>query len=500
MSPETESLLLEASRLHRQGRLQDAIELFRRALALEPDVAEAWYELGYALRAVGRFQDALEAYERALALNIRSPEEVHLNRGVIFSDHLRQDDAAERELRTALDIAPHYLPALLNLGNLHEERGERDQALACYDAAMTSPVSSHPADIDHRHEALARSVKLRSPKSLDDPQFAALQHASTAPVSRTVRANLLFALGQSYEKLGSYDRAFDAFAKANRWLRREPGRTYDRNRTARFFDDLIDTFGVRTDRSDDVDRRVSEPLFICGMFRSGSTLIEQVLGAHSQVIAGGELDHLRRLAFARLTPFPQSMSTDDFERDRLLAQDYLRRLEDLFPDREGVRYITDKRPDNFVLIGLIKRLFPRAKIIHTVRNPLDTGLSIFAQHLNLEVTGYAADLGDIGFYYGQYRRLMRHWCSLYEDSILEFDYDMFVREPRASLERLFDFVDLPFEEQCLAFHEASSTVKTASYWQIRQPLHASASGRWRHYAAHLEPLRRALVDAGVQVD
>lgn len=500
LDPRIDAMIAQASRFHQQGRLQDAIELFQRALAAEPDVPEAWYELGYALKAAGRFQDALDAYDRALASRIRAPEEVHLNRGVIFSDHLRRDDDAERELQAALAIAPQYLPALLNLGNLHEERGRRDEALACYDAALAAPPGADRADDDYRHEALARSVKLRAPASLDDPQFAALHAASAAAVSRRVRANVLYALGHAYERLGCFEQAFDALAKANRWLAREPGRAYDHAGTARFFDSLIDAFSTRVDAAGAQARHEGEPLFVCGMFRSGSTLIEQVLAAHPRIEAGGELDHLRRLAFAHLAPFPASVATEDPARDRALADDYLRRLAELFPDQTGVRYITDKRPDNFVLIGLIKRLFPHAKIVHTVRNPLDTGLSIFTQHLNLEVTAYAADLGDIGHYYGQYRRLMRHWTALYPDSIFEFDYDAFVREPRAALERLFSFLDLPFDDRCLSFHDAGGTVKTASYWQVRQPLHAGASGRWRNYAERLRPLRQALQDAGVEID
>ena len=162
-------------------------------------------------------------------------------------------------------------------------------------------------------------------------------------------------------------------------------------------------------------------------------------------------------------------------------------------------FITDKRPDNFVLIGLIKRLFPSAKIVHTTRNPLDNGLSVFMQHLNPQVTGYSGDLGDIGHYYGQYRRLMAHWKALYGESIFEFDYDAFVSEPRAALERLFDFLDLPWDDRCLEFHRLGNTVKTASYWQVRQPLHGNASGRWRNYGAHLGPLRQALHEAGVIV-
>jgi tetratricopeptide (TPR) repeat protein len=494
-------LLQQAAQLHRQGRRLEAIEIFRQVLATRPESSEGWYELGYLLKAEGMYEDALDAYAQALARGVRRPEEVHLNRAVIYSDHLRRDEDAERELRSALALAPDYVPALLNLGNLHEERGERTLALACYDKVTTDAGSEDQPHQDLRLEALARSAKLRPPTAVDDPLLARLREAAGEPSSKMVRVNLLFALGQAYDRLGEFDLAFDAYAKGNRWLLRQSGRTYDRIRSSRLTDALIESFPPANVRAPGPRVEAgAEPLFICGMFRSGSTLVEQVLASHPQVTAGGELDYLRRLAATQLAPFPASMAAADPVRDAALAEGYRAHLARLFPRGIASTFITDKRPDNFVLIGLIKRLFPSAKIVHTIRNPLDNGLSVFMQHLHLRVAGYSADLGDIGHYYGEYRRLMAHWRALYEASIFEFDYDAFVLEPKATLQRLLDFLDLPWDDRCLDFHRLGNTVKTASYWQVRQPLHANASGRWRHYREHLGPLRRALQEARVAID
>ncbi|HVR81108.1 MAG TPA: sulfotransferase [Luteimonas sp.] len=501
MNEQPDALLEQAATLHRQGRRLEAIEIFRQVLATRPESSEGWYELGYLLKAENKYEEALEAYDQALARGVRRPEEVHLNRGVIYSDHLRRDEEAERELRSALALAPDYVPALLNLGNLHEERGERPEALACYDTILAGAGRKDHPDQDLCFEALARSAKLRPPTGVDDPLLARLHDAVAAQSSKVVRANLLFALGQAYDGLGQFDLAFDAFAKGNRWLLRQSGRTYDRAHSSRLTDALIESFkpADMSEPGTPVETG-AQPLFICGMFRSGSTLVEQVLAAHPQVTAGGELDYLRRLATGRLAPFPASVATPDPARDAALAGEYRAHLARLFPEGSASTFITDKRPDNFVLIGLIKRLFPSAKIIHTTRNPLDNGLSVFMQHLHLQVAGYSGDLGDIGHYYGQYRRLMAHWKALYGESIFEFDYDAFVREPKATLERLFDFLELPWDDRCLAFHRLGNTVKTASYWQVRQPLHGNASGRWRNYDAHLGPLRQTLREAGVMVD
>ena len=165
----------------------------------------------------------------------------------------------------------------------------------------------------------------------------------------------------------------------------------------------------------------------------------------------------------------------------------------LFPHGERV---TDKRPDNFLYIGLIKSLFPDAKIVHTVRDPLDNCLSIYFLHLDHGMS-YALDLADIAHYYAQYRRLMAHWKTLYGADIFDLDYDALVREPRPAIERLTQFCGLEWEEACLSFEQAARAVKTASVWQVRERLYQRSSGRWRNYAAHIAPLQTYLRKAGI---
>jgi hypothetical protein len=145
-------------------------------------------------------------------------------------------------------------------------------------------------------------------------------------------------------------------------------------------------------------------------------------------------------------------------------------------------------------------VFPDARIVHTVRHPLDTGLSIYSQHLSQDRFPYSSDLGHIGHYIAHYRRLMAHWKARYPGTIHDFDYDAFVRAPRATLEPLLEFLGLPWHEDCLRFHLAGGAVKTASYWQVREPLHEAASGRWRPYATMLSPLIDALRAGGVDID
>lgn len=504
MTENAEDLLRRAQAFLRAGRRREAIAVYRRLLSLRPDLADSWYNLGLLLKADGRYEAALDAYGRALKCGVARPEEVHLNRAVIYADHLRRDDAAETELRAALERKPDYRPALLNLGNLHEERGARSEAIECYERILAQPgagLTDIPAN-----EAVARLVQLRPPSAHDDAVLVRLKNAAenATGVDEVTRANLYFSLGRALDALGDYDAAFAAFRCANRHARRT-GAAYDRLQIERYVDALIAAFppppageALPGPGGQGPSPRPA-PIFICGMFRSGSTLVEQAICAHPQVMMGGELNLLHNLAAGPLAPFPASISTLTDARAAALAGAYRGELAKLFPEaaRAG-SYVTDKRPDNFLLIGLIRRLFPTARIVHTTRNPLDTCLSVYFQHLDQRHAGYSSEIEDIAHYFTQYRRLMAHWKRLYPTYIFDFDYDALVEEPQAALERLLAFLDLPWDDRCLAFHEHKTTVKTASYWQVRRPLYSRSSGRWRHYERHIGALRQAFDKAGIQ--
>lgn len=509
MNDPVASLLRQAAALSQQGRRREAIEAYRRLLAAHPGETDSWYDLGYLLKAEGRYEEALKAYGEALTRGVQGPEEVRLNRAVIFADHLLQDEAAEAELKAALEVKPDYAPALLNLGNLYEERGAREEAVACYERLVAlAPAGGDRKELEpYSGEALARLAHLRPPATPDDPLLSELATAAASPrLDNLTRANLYFALGRALDAIREYDRAFPAFEEANRCARRT-GPVYDRGRMEREVDALIAACpagrghapALASGESDDVSAKTGlSPVFICGMFRSGSTLIEQVLSAHHRVTPGGELHLLPRLAAGALAPFPAAMAKLPDEKASALAREYRAQLVKLFPDAERqAGYVTDKRPDNFRLIGLIKRLFPDAKIVHTVRNPLDNCLSVYFQHLDQRLAGYSSDLGDIAHYYAQYRRLMAHFKSVFADDIHDVDYDALVRDPRPELEKLLDFLELDWDDACLAFHRLKNTVKTASYWQVRRPLYGDASGRWRNYEARLGPVLEALQAEGL---
>ncbi|HEV2867528.1 MAG TPA: sulfotransferase [Allosphingosinicella sp.] len=474
-------LLARAGRLREAGRVEEAIAAYEAALAAAPEAANAWYNLGWLQRRARRFDAALAAYSEAIRRGVEEPEEVHLNRAVIFADHLARPDEAQAELEAALALNPAYVPALLNLGNLAEDRGERSAARTAYERAL----AAEPAN----KLALARLAGVSGVSGADDPLLTRLREALADPAGTAEdKADLGFALGRALDAAGAYDEAFAAYAQANRASWASLGtafRGYDAAAAERFIDALIEAFPQPSPPS---AAGGEPPLFICGMFRSGSTLAEQILARHRRVTPGGELDLLPALIARDLRPYPQAAAAADESRIAQLRDAYLSGVRAAHTD---AGLVTDKRPDNFLHVGLIKRMFPGAKIVHTVRNPLDNCLSVWFLHLDPGMT-YAFDLADTAHWYRQQQRLMAHWKRLYPDDVFDLDYDALVADPEPAIRRLLAFCGLEWDEACLSFHAGTNPVKTASAWQVREPLYRRASGRWHHYEKHLGALRRAL--------
>ncbi len=487
MSGSPEAMFREALLLDKQGSVLEAMAAYSSVLQRAPRLANAWYNLAVLQRKTRQFAAALASYQQALDHGIRAPEEVHLNRGVIFADDLRQYPQAERELRAALDLNPNYIPALINFANLHEDLGRRDAAGEVYERILALDAN--------QYEVLSRYANLRKFSSQHDPLIARMRNALADPHATAAdRASLGFALGRALDACGAFDAAFTAYSQANRASRASAGATavpYDRAAFERFVDRLIAIFAAPNPVAVPACMRQEQgplPIFICGMFRSGSTLTEQILARHPRVFGGGELDFLPHAVRVALAPFPESILGMAPAKLATLRAEYLKMLATLAPDAE---FLTDKRPDNFLYLGLIKQLFPAAKIVHTTRHAVDNCLSIFFLHLDHSMS-YALDLADIGHYYVQYRRLMSHWQRLYADDIVEFPYDSFVAHPKAQAQRLIQQIGLEWDESCLDLSASPNPVKTASVWQVREPLYRSSSGRSAHYAAHVSELREYL--------
>ena len=480
------SLLRAAQRYRRAGLVREAIGAYQKLLARHPDSPNSWHNLARLQRQAREYEAALASYQRALEAGLTAPEEAHLNRGVIFSDDLQRYAEAEQELDAALKLNPTYVPALMNLANLHEDLGRRTEAAETYARIL----ALKPDNL----EALARLAQAVPPQEIDTALIERLSTRMADPQAASAgRASIAFALGRALDARGAYAEAFRVYNEANRLSRAAAGSAfvpYDRAAEARHIDRIIAAFPGST-LAAAPSAATPAPVFICGMFRSGSTLLEQLLAQHPAVRAAGELDWLPRIAGESLAPYPDGAAAAPPDRLEALAKPYLSHLASVFP---GATYITDKRPDNVLYLGLIKRLFPAAKILYTTREPLDNCLSVF--FLNLDPTmRYAFDLLDTGHHYLQQQRLMRHWCTLFGEDILEVNYDALVREPRAAMERVLGALGLPWNEACLHPERGTGPIRTASVWQVREPLYQHASGRSAHYREPLVPLRALLGSA-----
>ncbi|HEY0922164.1 tetratricopeptide repeat-containing sulfotransferase family protein [Rheinheimera pacifica] len=452
--------------LHKNGFLLQAAGLYADYCCLFPTQASLFYNHAFYLRFAGQYTAAIAQYQHALQLNISEPEEVLLNIAVIYSDHLRQEDNARQTLMSALQLKPDYVPALYNLANLAEERGDRAEAEALFRRVL---------DADPKYyQAYARLADVVTFKNKDDLLITRLQRVLNEPsVVQDLRINLHYALGKAFDECGAYAEAFDHFTAANK-LNSLTMPSYDPLETERKMQQIIHTLDSSwLDKH--MQRNNAAPIFICGMFRSGSTLIEQILAQHSEITAGGEIDffhrHLKNI-------FPQQFTTVSAADLTQLASRYLEYCEQCFPF--AIR-LTDKRPDNYLYIGLLKALFPCAKFIYTKRNKIDNCLSVFFLRLG-SAMNYANSLQDTIHYYQQHEILMSHWQQMFCQDIYMLDYDQLVLRPETTLKPLLSFLGLEYQPELLHFHTASNAVKTASVWQVRKPLYKNASGRRHNYS------------------
>ncbi|WP_010215131.1 tetratricopeptide repeat-containing sulfotransferase family protein [Sphingomonas sp. PAMC 26621] len=478
-APQPTALLQTAAERLRGGDLPGAIAAFEAVLAIDPRQPDAWFNLAWAQRATRQFDAALESYAQGLAQGEPQPEQAHLNRAAILSDHLFRPEAAIVELERALQANPDFLPAWLNLGNLHEDLGDRGAARRAYSAVL--------ARAPDNGRAYARLAAIDVADGAAGAAVARLKTVLPRAASVEDRADLLFALGNALDAAGDAGDAFQAIEAAN-WITRSIARSvYDPAAHTRLVDALIAAYPAPAPPSPAPPAGAKTPLFICGMFRSGSTLVEKILGQHEAITPGGELEAIPAIVQS-LAPYPVALTAGEIA---TLRARYLAEL-------PGTGIVTDKRCDNFLHIGLIKTLFPEARILHTRRNVLDTLLSTYFLQFGDGVT-YGTDLRDAVHFYLLYRRLMAHWERVYGDDIVTVDYDALVTDPQASVSGMLASLGLGWDDACLSAPDSPLAVRTASAWQVRRPIHRESLHRWHRYRVQLGGAIALLEQQGVDV-
>ena len=492
------------------GRREEAAVSFAQALALDSRSIETINQLGNVLRDLGRRRESLALYARAVELAPQRAEH-HWNLGTLLFE-LRRTEEAAKSYREALALDPHYAPAHLSLGlALRQQRRPAEAEASCQAALALDPgyvealsflgeLRADQGRFSDAEELFQRSVaiapefafayfSIATHRKMTTDDAAWLRGAQTLlakPLPLAHEISLHYAFGKYFDDLKQYEQAFEHYRAANELTKRY-GSIYDREKLTQTADRLIETFqrpGPALEGSD-------LPVFIVGMPRSGTSLAEQILASHPQVFGAGELPFWG-------TAYGEYRQAKPADRPRLLerlAQDYLAQLAAV---SAGERRVIDKMPANFLYAGLIHAAFPRARIIHLQRHPIDTCLSIYFQNF-LSMGPYANDFADLAHYYGQYVRLMNHWRKVLPASaLLEVPYEGLVADLQGWTRRMLDFIDLPWDVRCLDFHKTERTVITASKWQVRQQISSASAGRWRNYEKFVAPLQHlnALISDG----
>ena len=480
------NLLLE------KERTAEAVEVLSAALRFDPGHENARFNLGYGLRRIGEPEAAAAEFRRLVE---RSPGDAGhwIGLGGALLEAARPRDALDAFER-ARALAPDDPEVLTELGVAHVDTGDFDAARRCYRRVIDTTPGDGGVWLNY--------AKTRRFADTDRAEIEEAERAvaplDAAPEPGKGCGDLHFALGKMHDDLGDHDRAFDHFRRGNEILRRhvpfDPG---DAGRLVEAMEARYDTAWFERVREwGDPSPR---PVFIVGMPRSGTTLVEQILASHPEVHGAGELIRVPNLA-RRLGAAPgggpgAGAAGPGKAELEAAARDYLGYLE--ARNRTALR-VTDKLPENWHHLGFIASILPGARIVHVRRDPMDVCVSNFVVRFG-QGHGWSFGFDSLAAEYRAYERLMAHWRAVLPAPMHEISYERLIEALEEESRRLVAFCGLDWDERCLEFHRTERAVHTASGWQVRQPVYRRSVGRWRNYERHLEPLREALRSRGVAV-
>jgi tetratricopeptide (TPR) repeat protein len=497
------------------GKLDEAVGCYRRALELKPDYAGGHNNLGNAFRDLGKLDEAVGCYRRALEL---MPElaGAHNNLGNALRDQGKLDEAVGC-YRQALDLRSDYSQAYSNLGIVLQWQGKLDEAAACYRQAVqiemrsfqsnrkdtNEPLASHQQGVqssppraealDTLAEAFGHLALLLQSRLPDDDLLAMQQLLSESILRDDGRAALEFGLAQALDARGNYEAAGDHLHGANaarQAVLKKRGREYTPEKQKAFTSGMMATFTPEFfARTSGFGLDTLQPVFIVGLPRSGTTLVEQILASHPRVFAAGELPYCEETVQSLSKAMNQGdtlfkcLLDLDQETARSIAQQHLDRLRAF--DQRANR-IVDKMPENFQHLGLIRVLFPRARLIHCHRDFRDVALS--CRLTNFASFSWPCNTGHLVSYFEEYARLMDHWRNVLPSPPMDVVYGEMVEDTEAVARRVVDWCGLDWDPACLRFYETERPVRTASVAQVRRPIYKTSIGRWKSYEKQLSEL------------
>lgn len=481
-TPKIHLMLVEAQRHFRAGKLEAAEEIGRQIVKLDREDVDARHLLALIAVRDRRYHEAVALYHRCIKASPRNAQYPYLlGKAYIEMDQL---DDSIKMFDAALRIDRDYVPAINWKARVLERQGRRNEANTLIGSFVNAGTETDDmAEVDIRNKM--------SCGEYDAALAMAQKHLNRDNLPHVSRHVLSFLKAQTLDQAAQYEQAFEAFKQANAVL----AVPFNRAEHVNLIDRLIETFSVRAlgvlPRSANDSQM---PVFIAGMPRSGTTLVEQIIDAHPQAQGVGEITDIEDLAdclpeLCEGKSWPEAVRAIEQRPVEELASRYLQRLRALAPRAERV---VNKSLKNYWNLGLIAMLFPKARVIFCRRDPLDNCISCFMNELMPGPMPWASDLADCGFAYRQHERLMDHWKSVLPLPILEIEYGQMIEDQGASTRAIIEFLDLPWDDRCLDFHKSGRTAMTLSYEQVRQPIYRSALGRYRNYDPWIGPLRAEL--------
>lgn len=516
------------------GKMRDAHQHCLAILQLDQDFADAWFLCGVIAAHNGQVKKSVDIFHKAIALSPANAEYLaELGKQLVA---LRETQQALHTARQAYALNPSAAPALNTLGTVFSHCGEHATALDCYERAVRalshkSPVMGNPstawqADLyfnlgaslqfsgrfEDAEDALEYAITLQPrlykahsalsllrPQSPERNHLLRLQSLRSAELSPVDQLHLGHAIAKEQEDLQQYRESLASLAWAKQAQAAQV--SYRAATDAALFAEIKRRFSAADVAAQTPACDSREPIFIVGMPRTGTTLVEQILASHSQVYAAGELQNFPLLV-KRMTQSP-SADVIDMETLQRTAQLDMAALGGAYidstrPATGHTPHFIDKLPLNVLYLGLIKRALPNAKLICLRRDPMDTCLSNYRQLFatNFKYYHYNYDLLDCGRYFIEFDRLMRHWRDVMPGAICEVQYEALVDNPERVTRELLTHCGLPWEEQCLSFHQRKTSVATASAVQVRQDIYSTSVNRWQRYGDAMQPLYELLKSAG----
>ena len=460
------------------GNLNDAIECFKKAIKHIPNYPDAYNNLGNAQGDLGLLDEAIESYEWALAYK---PDyaQAYLNLAILYSKH--DQNKAISFYKKAITSNPNYAAAYFNLASTYRHLGLKDEAIKAYEKA----IEIKPDYVD-AHKNLSAMKKYKK----SDPQIAKMEQLLKSDLSESAQVGLNFALAKVNEDLENQDEFFKFLNKGNYLRKKELDYTFSKDKEVIL--KIKEVFKTPLDKvkKSSLKAATIKPIFIVGMPRSGTSLVEQIISSHHSVHGAGELDFLAKIIAPRLKEFSVDSNNVFTNKDVLsIRQKYLDSLSS-FSTSEN--FITDKMPLNFRFIGFILSAFPDAKIVHLNRDARATCWSIYKHYFKSNGNGYAHNFEDLAAYFSLYKDLMDFWHESNPNKIYDICYEDLTTNQEQETRRLLEYCGLEWDKSCLNFHTNTRAVKTTSALQVREKMYQGSSDAWKKYENYLTPLIKGL--------